>query len=193
MDDRFVIWCFDDVEDAYVPDELSDSADDMFDVLEVLTAEDIKNDLKFTVDADYPEYNIFPDSLGNTECVIPISPKLKEFLERKNIPNLLFIPVELLNHNERVIKNYFLLHSIEEIDVIDKEKTTILRVDSLNEDMYDKVQDLVLLNHRVSSDIQIFRVKGLYDVTCVTRELANEIKECGFSGIYWKDISTYRY
>ena len=132
------------------------------------------------------------DSFGNTQSVIPISPKLKTYLESKDIPNLEFIPVDMLDHKSRVIEQSFLLHSTEVIDAIDKTQTE-LEVDDLNAEMYDTVENLILLDESIPADIQIFRVKGLYDVTCVSKTLAKEIDDNGFTGIEWEETSEYSY
>ena len=192
MNDRFTIWDFKDVPNAYVPCQLTDAEGESFDVLDVLSADNAPNGLQFTADPDYPNDLLMLDSFGNTESVIPISLKLKTFLEDKQIPNLIFIPVKMLDHKDREIEEYYLLHSLEVIDAIDQSKTE-LRVDKLNEEMYNRVRNLTLFDEKVSSDIQIYRVKGLYDVTCVSKTLAKEIDDNGFTGIYWKEISSYRY
>ncbi|MBU2907489.1 hypothetical protein KO529_21995 [Arenibacter algicola] len=192
MNERFTIWNFKDIDNAYVPYNLTDAAGESFDGLEVFTADDAPGDLQFTADPDYPNDFLMLDSFGNTECVIPISPKLKTFLEDKQIPNLLFIPVKMLDHKNRTLEEYYLLHSTEVIDAIDKTLTQ-LRVDRLNEDMFNRVKNLTLLDANIPADIQIFRVKGLYDVTCVSKALAKEIDDNGFTGIEWEETSEYSY
>lgn len=190
MNDRFTIWRFKDVPNAYVPKKLLNMEKMLRLLMGVSLADDMPTNLQFTADPDYPNDLLMLDSFGNTQSVIPISPKLKTFLEQKNIPNLEFIPVDMLDHKGRVITQYFLLHSTEVIDAIDKDETD-LEVDDLNEEMYDSVDDLTLIDESVPSHIQIFRVKGLYDVTCISKTLAKEIDDNGFTGISWKEISAY--
>lgn len=190
MNDRFTIWRFKDVPNAYVPKKLLNMEKMLRLLMGVSLADDMPTNLQFSADPDYPNDLLMLDSFGNTQSVIPISPKLKTFLEQKNIPNLEFIPVDMLDHKGRVIAQYFLLHSTEVIDAIDKDETD-LEVDDLNEEMYDSVDDLTLINESVPSHIQIFKVKGLYDVTCISKALAQEIDDNGFTGISWKEISAY--
>lgn len=190
MNDRFTIWRFKDVPNAYVPKKLLNMEKMLRLLMGVSLAEDMPNNLQFSADPDYPNDLLMLDSFGNTQSVIPISPKLKAFLDEKNIPNLEFIPVDMLDHKGRVIAQYFLLHSTEVIDAIDKDETD-LEVDDLNDEMYDSVDDLTLMDESVPSDIQIFKVKGLYDVTCISKALAKEIDDNGFTGISWKEISAY--
>jgi hypothetical protein len=190
MNDRFTIWRFKDVPNAYVPKKLLNMEKMLRLLMGVSLADDMPTNLQFTADPDYPNDLLMLDSFGNTQSVIPISPKLKTFLEQKNIPNLEFIPVDMLDHKGRVITQYFLLHSTEVIDAIDKDETD-LEVDDLNEEMYDSVDDLTLIDESVPSHIQIFKVKGLYDVTCISKALAQEIDDNGFTGISWKEISAY--
>lgn len=190
MNDRFAIWRFRDVPGAYVPKKLLNMERMLRLLMGVSVADDMPRGLQFSADPDYPNDFDMLDSFGNAQSVIPISPKLKAFLESKDIPNLEFVPVDLLDHDERVIAQYFLLHSTEVIDAIDKDLTD-LEVDSLNGEMYDSVEDLTLIDGSVPPHIQIFRVKGLYDVTCISKALAREIDEQGFTGISWREISAY--
>jgi hypothetical protein len=190
MNERFTIWRFKDVPNAYVPKKLLNMEKTLRLLMGVSLVDDMPSNLQFSADPDYPNDQLMLDNFGNTQSVIPISPKLKAFLEDKNIPNLEFIPVDMLDHNGRVIVQYFLLHSTEVIDAIDKDKTD-LEVDDLNNEMYDSVDDLTLLEESVPPHIQIFKVKGLYDVTCISKALAKEIDDNGFTGISWKEISTY--
>ncbi|MCL5247460.1 hypothetical protein M4I21_16690 [Cellulophaga sp. 20_2_10] len=190
MTERFAIWNFKDVPGAYVPKKLLNMERMLRLLMGVSLIHDMPDNLQFTADPDYPNDLHMLDSFGNTQSIIPISPKLKVFLENKNIPNLEFIPVAMLDHKGAVIAHYFLLHSTEVIDAIDKDETE-LEVDSLNTEMYDTVEDLTLLDESVPAHIQIFKVKGLYDVTCISKELAKEIDINGFTGISWKEISYY--
>lgn len=190
MTDRFTIWRFKDVKNAYVPKKLLNMERMLRLLMGISLADDMPSNLQFSADPDYPNDLLMLDCFGNTQSIIPISPKLKAFLENKNIPNLEFIPVDMLDHNGSVIAHYFLLHSTEVIDAIDKDETE-LEVDSLNDQMYDTVEDLTLLDESVPSHIQIFKVKGLYDVTCISKALAKEIDDNGFTGVSWKEISAY--
>ena len=190
MTDRFAIWRFQDVDGAYVPKKLLNMERMLRLLMGVSLAEDMPENLQFSADPNYPNDHLMLDCFGNAQSVIPISAKLKAFLESKEIPKLEFVPVDMLSHDGGVIAQYFLLHSVEVIDAIDQEQTE-LEVDDLNEEMYESVDDLVLLEDCVPDHIQIFRVKGLYDVTCISKELAREIDEQGFTGVSWKEISAY--
>lgn len=192
MNERFTIWNFADVPKAYVPDTLLKVGSKLALRTGVSFADQMPQDMKFTADPDYPDDFLMLDSFGNTQSVIPISPRLKAFLEAKGIPRLEFLPVDLLDHGGKVIANYFLLHSTQVIDAIDKTQTE-LEVDDLNEQMFSTVENLTLLDERIPPETQIFRVKGLYDVTCVSRELAREIDALGFTGIEWEETSEYSY
>ncbi|MBU3002767.1 imm11 family protein [Paraglaciecola arctica] len=190
MTDRFVIWDFDDVPNAYVPDDLLNIENKLSLLMGDSLASDMPENLQFSADPDYPNDLLMLDSFGNTESIIPISPKLKHFLENKTIPNLEFIPVDMLDHKGRVLEQYYLLHSTEVIDAIDKTQTE-LEIDDLNDEMYESVEDLTLLDESIPQEIQIFRIKGLYNAICVSQSLAKEIDDNGFTGIYWQDISDY--
>lgn len=190
INDRFTIWRFKDVPNAYVPKKLLNMERKLRLSMSVSLVDDMPSHLQFSADSDYPHDLQMLDCFGNTQSVIPISPKLKVFLEEKKIVNLEFIPVDMLDHNGSVLARYFLLHSTEVIDAIDKEATE-LEEDDLNNEMFDTVDDLTLIDNSVPNHIQIFKVKGLYDVTCINKTLAKEIDDNGFTGISWREISTY--
>lgn len=193
MSERFLIWDFDDVTGAYVPDDLL-NMDDPEQRLALLMGKSfagaIPQGLQFSADPDYAGDVRILDSCGNTESLIPVSPRLKAFLEEKGLPKLEFIPIDMLDHSGQVIAQYFLLHCVEIIDAIDKTRTE-LEIDDLNEEMYESVEDLTFVEDAIPAEIQIFRVKGLYTGTCVTKALAKEIDAAGFTGIYWEEVSDY--
>jgi|GEM_PF-6355357 len=86
MNEKFTIWRFKDV-----PKRLLNMEKMLRFVMGVSLVDDMPNNLQFTADPDYPNDLLMLDNFGNTQSVIPISPKLKTFLEDKNIPNLEFI------------------------------------------------------------------------------------------------------
>lgn len=193
MQDRFVIWDFDDVPKAHVPDDLL-NMDNPEDRLALLMGKSfagrLPEGLQLSADPDYAGDVLMLDTFGNTESLIPVSPRLKAFLEARGLAHVEFIPVDMLDQSGETIERYFLLHCVNVIDAIDKTLTE-LEVDDLNEEMYETVEDLVLKSDVVPKGVQIFRVKGLYDATCITRSLAREIDDHGFTGAFWQEVSDY--
>lgn len=193
MSDDYVIWSFDEVANALTPKDLL-NAEDI--AMALRTGDSIPKgsfeDLQFTADPDYPDDALLTDCIGNNESVIPISDKLKNHLESINLSGIEYLPVVMLDQNGNAHANYYILHATNVIDCVDQNKTK-LRVNRLTPNMYNKVRDLKILANKIPEGTGIFRIKGVYNGTCVHRSIAEDITQKGFTGVYWKEFEEYRY
>ena len=147
--------------------------------------------LRFTANPDYPDDLVLADYHGNTENVFPISPKLKEYLEARELPYLQFVPVDMLDHRGNVLAEYFLLHVTEVIDCIDLGASDVLE-SAMDQNMLLGVDELVLDQAKIPLDKPIFKLDRLFQIA-ISRKLAEEIDSQGFTGIHWEEIDEYSY
>jgi hypothetical protein len=152
--------------------------------------DDFPKDLRFTADPNYPRSRKLIDHFGNTESVFPVSPRLKAFLEEQRLPDLQFIPVEMLDHKRQVLATYYLMHLTALIDCIDIEKSDACE-NKLRQGTFRSVDKLVLDERRIPADARLFRIARLYNAVAVRRDLANQITEAGFVGVAWREVAKY--
>ena len=194
MKEKFVIWGSAPVTNALVPKKLEGI--EPKDKLKLWFGHDYSknNDfpekLQFTASPDYPNNLKLVDYFGNTESVFPVSPKLKAFLEGLQLPNLLFVPVDMLNHKGKVLATYHLMHLTALVDCIDVPKSKVTE-DFLREGTFAFVKKLALNEKKIPGDAQLFRIARLYKAVAVRRDLAKKVTDAGFEGIAWREIGEY--
>ena len=193
MKDQFVIWGSADVDNALVPHKLEGI--EPKDKGKLWFGHDFKDDfpkeLRFTADPDYPDDLRLIDHFGNSESVFPISPKLKSFLEELRLPNLQFIPVEMLDHKRRVLATYYLMHLTVLIDCMDIEKSKATE-NKLRKGTFSSVKALVLDEKKIPADAKLFRIARLYKAVAVRGDLATQLTEARFEGLKWREVGKYQ-
>ena len=149
-------------------------------------------ELSFTADPDYPNDLLLTDSHGNTAYLVTVSPRLKEFLDGKDLKDVQFFPVKFLDHKGNVAAEYFILHPTLVVDCIDMDASGA-ETSVLNADQIDYLEQLVVHKDRLPSDAQVFKIKGLISTMAVSRALADEIADAGFEGIDWEEFDEYSF
>lgn len=145
----------------------------------------------FSMNPDYPHDTVLTDNLMNTSMMKIISRRVKEMLEQNGVQKVEYLPVTIINHKGRVAsRDYFILHDIDPIDCLDKDKcgATMSPVDP---ESIDRVERLVLDDAKVDITREIFRPKYFPALTLVSRELAAAIDSKGFTGVSWKELEDY--
>lgn len=195
MSSNFVLWSFEEVPNALVTDRLrgANNAGERRNLVSGKPFLDtFGGQLQFTADPDYPDDLLLIDTFSNTASVFPISLALKNFLVSKHLLEIEFVPVNMLDHRDNVVGEYYLLHPLIPVDCIDIEKSDV-KVDRLNEEMFNTVRELVLNEGNIPQQRKIFRIKGLYDAIAVERSLAEELSGQKFIGLDWIEIDEYSY
>lgn len=195
MNSNYVLWSFEDIPNALKTYNLIGlkNAEELWNLISGEPfLETLVDQLEFTANPDSPNDLLLIDNVGNTESLFPVSPTLKSFINNKNLPDIEFIPVNILDHRENVAGKYFLLHPLKSVDCIDKEASNV-RVDRLNEEMFNRVRKLVINENNIPDQKSIFRIKGLYNAVAVDRSLAEELSSQKFIGLDWIEIDEYSY
>lgn len=132
------------------------------------------------------------DCLWNANKVLVVSQKVKELLEAEKLKNNEFLPVQVINHKDRPVKeSYFILNQIGLQDCIDLKKSEY-KENRLNPEYFSVVKRLAIDERRIEPDVRLFRMKKYPNIPVVHRALARKLTEAGITGPDFIEIEKYR-
>lgn len=188
---NYFVWRFQDVPNSCVLDELS-GVPKMFQIRKgIPRAEGFPSDAKFTLDPDYPNDTLLVDAFDNVYRLAVISLTLKTFLEGRDIVNVEFLPVTIMDHKGKPKANYFIVHPIYPVECLDLEASGA-KWDTVNKDTIDTVDRLVLNTDKIDPNLQIFKIRFFYNYLLVRQNLADAITAEGFTGIRWVPVDDFK-
>lgn len=147
----------------------------------------------FPVDAYYPIRKRSSRVGYLTDCFVPmggeivVNLKIKEFLEKKALKNIEYLPVHIHDHDGKTMnKTYFIVHPIHSQDCLDIEKSEP-SYNHIDKESISDVKRLVIDEKRLDAEVKIFRIKNYDHEIFLRKELAIEILQQNFSGIAFKE------
>lgn len=153
---------------------------------------DFPEDAVFRMNPEFPYGIALKDSVKNTSSMIVVSPPLKEFLEKREVNAVEYLPVGLLNHKGRPAQGgkYFIVNLLDPVDCLDLDRCDAKYSNITPEDIR-RVKSLVLDEAKVDTERQLFSPKGLF-APLARRDLAEAIDAAGFTGIRWVELKDIR-
>lgn len=146
-------------------------------------------DAVFPMHPDRPHDTILLDNLYNTDNLIVVSRRLKEFLEARPLVKVEYLPVTILNHKKKpASRDYFIIHPVDLPQCLDIAKSGVTW-GIVDKERVDEVKQLVLDESKV--DRELFRPKPFFNVIIVERNLAEAIDCEKFTGIRWVELEDY--
>lgn len=190
---NYVIWAsfLDDGKHYGVLEEL-DNVDDDFELKKgIPRAFTFPDDAEYSMDPAYPKNVVLADNLYNIDRLIVGSVDLKKFLEERQLANVEYLPVSILDHKNCVAsRDYFLIHPIHPQDCLDVEASGVTWSDFLDDEI-DEIERLVIDESAIPPEIHLFRLKSFLDPILVRRDIADAIIDEGFTGIRWIELEKY--
>ena len=126
-----------------------------------------------------------PDLVKNIEGVMVVSPKLKAFLEAQKVTHVEYYPVEIHNNQGQVLsRDYFIAHLIDPVDCIDTQATQCVWSNKgLKTERIMCADSLTILPEKIPQDRRMFRLYQLDEVLVVRKDLADALKQGGFTNL----------
>ena len=152
-------------------------------------AEGWPSDVSLEMSKDFRKYTLTPDCVNSINAATIISERVVEFLREKELPNVEYLPVTILNHKGKAVDTpYFILHPVHLVDCLDVDacQTTFGLMSKKN---YEKIGSFVPDESKCDDLPPIMRIAGLSFHVAVHRDLAREIDDAGFTGIGWYEPS----
>jgi hypothetical protein len=152
---------------------------------------DWPEDAYFQMNENFPDYIKLEDFIFNTNNVLVISEKFREFMENENLKNNEILPIAIVNHKGRiVIEKYFILHQLTLQDCIDLDES-VVRLNEIDPESFQSVRKLVIDEDKVDPDVSIFRMARYPSLAIFRKDLAQRIQQEGFTGIVFGEISEW--
>ena len=150
------------------------------------------DNVTFSMDADEPNRMLLTDSPTNTSLVVVGSERLAKFFQDNNVPAVEYLPVAILNHKEKPIKEpYFILHPIDPIDCLNLQGVKV-QYSKILPDKINRLDRVVLFEDNIPPEIVYFRCKALDLIIVVKRTFAEALSATGFTGFEWKELEEFR-
>lgn len=150
-------------------------------------ADSLSGEAAFKMDPDYPTDTVLADCLINRHRQFIASSRLKAFLETRRLVDVEYLPVDIIDHKGRPIKQpYYIVHPIHPVDCLDIEKCGA-KWSRIDKTAIQKVEALVIDASKVDPKREFFRPKHFHWVILVRSDLADAIDAQGFTGIRWID------
>jgi hypothetical protein len=148
------------------------------------------SDVSASMDPEFPKDIGLADSLPGTGFVL-LSAAAKAFLEQKQVRNIEYLPIKIINHKGRaMIEPYFVLNPLEIVDCIDKDASGV-RLSPMNKTMIKSCKQLVLHEEKVPAEARVFRTAFWSGRILIRRDLAEEMNAAGLTGMTFLEPQTY--
>ena len=144
------------------------------------------------MDPDFKKHIRLSDNLLNPCSVLIGSKALCAFFKEKNVPNLEYLPVVILNHKNKVAsRDYSIVNLVTTQDCIDTDKsdTTWNQFDS---DYILSMKRLVFDEKKIDKQAVLFRAEHLKTLIFVRADLAEAVTSAGFTNVKFWRLSDYR-
>lgn len=140
------------------------------------------SDVICRMNPEYPDDLQLSDNLFGTLYII-VSKRIMEFLLKKQIGNVEFLPVTILNHKGRVAsKEYYIMNPLDVIDCIDLDRSGV-KWNRIEPDMIESCEKLVLKDDAVQATSKVFRPKFWPTEILIRKELAEDLVSSGRTGL----------
>jgi hypothetical protein len=131
------------------------------------------------------------DDIWNLSDVKVCSPRLVEFLRKKDVPGLEFLPVTILDHRDKVAsRDYCIVHCIALQDALDVKRSKP-EYSPILPDEIDEVERLVVDASRVDPAAGVFRLAGFTTPVLVEKGLAQDMGRQKFVGPLFQPLDEW--
>jgi len=191
MTDVYFVWQYRTVPDACVLNRFS-GLDDSFRLRQgVPLLDGFPSDVAFHMDPDFPNNLLLVDNLLNSDRAMVVSPTLRDWLEKRRIPKVEYLPVSIIDHRGRVASaDYAIVHPIDPVDCIDRERSEFSE-SRITPGQISRFRKMVIDDGRVPADRQIIRLHGFWGATLVRADLVEALSAGRFSGLGFLPVSEY--
>jgi Immunity protein family (Imm11) len=146
-------------------------------------------DVRFHMDPNFPKSIELADCITNLADAIVVSKKFKELIESAKPAKVEYLPVTIINHKGKLASaDYFIVNPCELQDCIDREQS-VLKWNAINPDLISISKKLVIDEAKVSPKAKVFRIKHYPFKAVFARELADEVKAAGLTGVKFTEIA----
>ncbi len=172
---------------CWLEDEIDGFKDEPFLSIGRSFKDNYPDDVSIAMDADFPKDTVVLDHLRNDLQIC--SGGLTDFLKSKEIDNVEYLPIWLINHKGRKVKPCFnILNPVTPIDCLDLAACNVRYFDE-EEGVIDTVEKFVIDETKCQDFPALMRIEGIRGKVLIHRELAMAIDAEGFTGCGWLELA----
>jgi uncharacterized protein DUF1629 len=154
-------------------------------------AKGFPKDALFEMDPKFKKYVALSDNMANEERMLVVSKKLKDLVEARGPRRVEYLRVGVLNHKKKPVDDeYWIIHPVEVVDCIDTKRSDI-DWNAIDKEKIASCEKLVLKANAIDGKHLLFRPKHLEYYVMILPELANAIREGGFTGLRLTPASSF--
>jgi len=190
IESKYVIWDYDVVKKCCTVEKIVNLTDDDYQLREdTVLGEAFTRAASFQLADVDPKGPVLPDNLINTDMALIVSPRLKDFLNAKQLSDVEYLPFGLVDAKDKKIPGtLFYVHVLNNPDCLDREKCDVTRYSGSDKDRIDRMNHIVF---KSNPKRDLFRAKGYRREFFVSRSLAEAIHQAGFTGVRFWEIKGY--
>jgi hypothetical protein len=154
-------------------------------------AKEFPPDAAYRMSDEAPDKTALHDVLDNRDRNFVINEKVKALLEAEGVQHVEYLPVKVLNHKDRAVKErYFVVNMLPLVDCIDMEKTKYKR-NILDPEQLMHISNLTVHEEKIPADFKLLRVQFASAVMLMRRDLAEKLKAAGVRGLGIAEVVEY--
>jgi hypothetical protein len=147
------------------------------------------SEARMDFDPEHPRDTVSTDYLANTDSLLVISERLCDFLVKRMLSGMEYLPITIIDHKKKPIaEKYFIAHTVDHVDCLDL-KASGPTFSRIRKTRVTEVKQLVLDPKRIDPKRELFRIKNFADEALVSRSLAEAITAAGFTSLGWTEFS----
>jgi len=142
------------------------------------------DDVTLTWNPDFPDHTIMTDCLNNISSEIIVSQRVQEFLAKRNLPDVEYLPVKVFNHKRRPLKTpYYVVHPTQVLDCLDLDACGITWDRRGTE--AEEIEQFVVDPAKCHDLPPLFRLRPMQYYVVLSRELSEALDAFGVEGMGW--------
>ena len=151
--------------------------------------ESYPTEVTLQMDSRKPSNTTLVDNIKNIEGVVIISEKMKLFIERRELSDVEFLPITLLDiKGQKRPESYYIFHPINNVVCLDL-RNAEPEWDDIDDTVVASVKHLVIDKSKVIANRLFFRPKNYLARPIVAKALVDELLKEGFTGVQFLPVS----
>jgi hypothetical protein len=147
---------------------------------------------RICMNPNFSDRLVLGDSISSGNNILVLNTRARMFFEEQEISNIEWLPVPVLNHMKKPIKEpYFIANILSSVDCIDTSKS-VLGWNSIDPEQIDTAERLVLDEGKLPANLKLFRPLHLHYCMLISRTLADAIQTKGLTGFMFTEVAQFR-
>ncbi len=149
-------------------------------------AQKFPTDVEFLMSPDFPDDTVLTDNLHNNFHLIIGSEKLVKYLKQLPAADLEYLKVAIRDHKRKIAGYYFVINPVGALDCLDREASGAVLAPGT--DAIIDVDEVIVKHEMLDGSRILVRIADFPEGILVRADVAAELGERGFTGIYFEEL-----